>query len=448
MTKLLALLSMLAYLGGSSATAKPIERVEQSREKPEARSSGARLTFRETSRRASPDGEIVNYALQADGLPQGKSYTLVGKWMNGKVGVIKALHLDASGRVLTQDGEELSVALGRMFRGEFIEFTLASDDGTVKASVAMTLHPMEAAGNGGCRLSVKPMSIRGDVFQIIGAGFQPGQKIKAVAISEGEVAHPRWKAKDDGSLNVVVLPAVVGKSGGEASVTASDASCSVTVRYNWGDAMMRAAPEGRAAASAPPLPTQSQAPAGQSPTPSAQMATTPTPELSKGGQWVRLAMLTVNLDYKVAVIKTFLPMVKDAIHLGEEEITHKNVKDVLERFQRERRALTEEIDREGFSKIGGEYDWRWGTQDECKLKELPPDASGAVTVIQNGHDVEFKGKGLEGCGVVVGTVVVLKTGKCGGVSTIRLVVGTDQGRMMLLDTGSGIRCDAGTLTKR
>ena len=49
---------------------------------------------------------------------------------------------------------------------------------------------------------------------------------------------------------------------------------------------------------------------------------------------------------------------------------------VTERFQRERRALTEEIDREGFSKIGGEYDWRWGTQGECKLKELPPDASG------------------------------------------------------------------------
>jgi len=271
---------------------------------------------------------------------------------------------------------------------------------------------------------------------------------------------------------VVVLPAVVGKSGGEGSVTASDASCSVTVRYNWGDAMttsrwgsqvdpsagsakrgdgylgLRAAPEGQATPSAPLLPTQSQTPAGQPATPSAQPATTPTPELSKGGQWVKLAMLTVNLDYKIAAINALLPHVKGAIYLGKEKITHENAKDVLERFQRERRALTEEIDREGFSNIGGDYDWRLETQRESKLQELPSDASGPVTVVQNGHDVELKGKGLTACGVVVGTVAVLKTGKCGGASTMRLVVGTAQGWMMLLDTDSGIRCDAGILTKR
>jgi hypothetical protein len=450
MTKLLVLLSMLANLDGLSAAAVPLERMAHSDGKSEERPSGARLTYRETGRSEASSGELIHYALHADGLPQGKSYSLGGKWMNGRVGVIKGLHIDGSGRVLTADGQELDLVLGRMFPGEFIEFILAADDGAAKAAVEITPFPIEAVGNGGCRLSVKPTEITGQIFRITGSGFQPDQKIRGGSTSDGEAQHQGWKTKSDGTLpNTFILPAVRGKSGGEASVTASDNSCSVTVRYHWGSEMTRAAPEGRATAPASPLPTESQAPAGpQSPTASAQLATTPTPELSKGGQWVRLAMLTVNLDYKIAAVRTFLPMVKDALHLGEEEITHQNAKDVLERYQRERRVLTEEIDREGFSRIGGDYDWRRETQDECKLKELPSDPSGQVTVIQNGHEVEFKGKGLEGCGVVVGTIAVLKTGKCGGVSTMRLVVGTDQGRMVLLDTGSGIRCDAGTLTKR
>jgi hypothetical protein len=152
-----------------------------------------------------------------------------------------------------------------MFPGEFIEFILAADDGTAKASVEITRFPIEAAGDGGCRLSVRPMRIQGDIFQISGSGFQPDQKITGGSTSDGEKAHERWKTKSDGSLpKIVILPAVRGKSGGEASVTASDTSCSVTVRYKWGTEMTRATP-------------QPQTPAGQLPTPSARPAESPTP---------------------------------------------------------------------------------------------------------------------------------------------------------------------------
>jgi hypothetical protein len=179
--------------------------------------------------------------------------------MNGKTAVIEALHIDGSGRVVKKDGEELSLALGRMFPGEFIEFTLAADDGTAKASVEIALFPIEAVGNGGCRLSVKPMTLQGDIFQINGAGFKPDQEVNAVGTLDGQVTRQRYKTKGDGSLNIVVFPPVPGiKSGGEASLTASDASCSVTVRYNWGNAMTRAAPEGQATSSAP-LPASPQA---------------------------------------------------------------------------------------------------------------------------------------------------------------------------------------------
>jgi hypothetical protein len=188
---------------------------------------------------------------------------------------------------------------------------------------------------------------------------------------------------------------------------------------------------------------------------SAQPAATPTPELPEMKR-LRLATLAVNLDYNITYINFYLPRVTGTITLGKEIITHENAKEVLGRFQRERQALTEEIDREGFSNIGGDYDWHRELQNECKLKGLlPSDALGSVTAVQNEHVVEFKGKGLAGCGVVVGDMVVSIVGDCGGFSSIRLVgrVFHDKSpnqsiRIALSEKGSGIVCKAGFLAKR
>lgn len=238
MPKLLLLLILPAILDCSSAAA-------QSRAAPNAPPSGARLTFRETSRSATSDGEFAHYAFQADGFPQEKSYSLTGKWMNGKTRSFQALRIDGSGRVFSPDGVEVDLTLGKMFPGEFIEFTLAADDGTAKASVEITPFPMEAAGDGGCRLMVKPMSVRGDILQISGSGFRPDQEIKVVATLDRMSHDERWKAKADGTVQTVVFPGGAGRNGGEGIVTASDGACSVTVRYDWGVAVAQATPSQR-----------------------------------------------------------------------------------------------------------------------------------------------------------------------------------------------------------
>ena len=53
---------------------------------------------------------------------------------------------------------------------------------------------------------------------------------------------------------------------------------------------------------------------------------------------------------------------------------------MLARLQRERQTLTDEIDREVFSSIGGDYDLRPAAQGGCK--DLLRDAFGPVSVIQ------------------------------------------------------------------
>lgn len=249
--KLLLQLSMLAYLGASSATARPPEKAQQPQEKSGGNSPGAQLTFRETPRSASPQGEIVHYALKSIGLPEGKAYSLTAKWMNGTTRVINRLHIDGSGRVLSENGTEADLGLAGMFPGEFIAFTLAADDGTAKASVEIAQFPIEAVGNGNCRLSVKPTSARGEVFQITGSGFKLDEDLRVVQRVDGQTTDKRSKAKGDGSLQVVVFPGAPGETGGTASLTASDTSCSVTIRYRWGSEMARAVPDRQTPGSQP-----------------------------------------------------------------------------------------------------------------------------------------------------------------------------------------------------
>jgi hypothetical protein len=275
MTKLLIVLSVLAFVGGLGAIVTPLGQVAQPLEKSGEPSSGVRLAYREASRRTSPAGDFITYVLRADGLPKGKAYSLTGTWMNGKTAKVpEPLHTDGSGRVLAKDGSEFNLILGGTFAGEFIGFTLLSDDGTAKASVEITPVPIEAVGKGGCRLSARPMSIRGDSFSISGEGFGPDQQIKGVASSSGELANVSLKNRGDGSFKLVVFPGVVGKGGGEADLTASDSLCSVTLHYNWGDAMMKdrrnrpqAAPEAQATPTAPAAPTRPQTAAQPAPNP-------------------------------------------------------------------------------------------------------------------------------------------------------------------------------------
>jgi len=149
----------------------------------------------------------------------------------------KALRIDGLGRVLQENGAEFEFGLRKMLEGEAVEFALISSDKSKKTFVEITPFPIVAQGKGDCRLSVKLLSIGGDVFQIKGEGFIPKQELKVIAKSNGEFGGFPVKGTNDGVFSIVVLPSVVGKSGGEASVTIADATCSATVRYKWGDAM-------------------------------------------------------------------------------------------------------------------------------------------------------------------------------------------------------------------
>lgn len=234
-----ALLSLLACVGAAEAQEKA------------PATPGAHILFAEISRDTQQGFEMVHYALKAEGLPKDQRFAVYSRWMDGSSKeAARGLRLDEAGNVRDEKDEAFTVSLGQMFPGEYVAFALVSEDGKAKAFGEITLHPIQAEGKGGCRLAVRPMDPKGQVFAILGTGFGPGRKLKIVGTSVNEVMHETKNAGSDGTLpKQVVLPAVIGLTGGDASYEVSDSECTVKVLYKWGDEM-----RGKSAVALPPTP--------------------------------------------------------------------------------------------------------------------------------------------------------------------------------------------------
>lgn len=240
----LVLLTVIAVLSGLGSVAPGAPQAAKEKDK------GPRLEYQEKSRAMEGGREVVTCVLRAEGLPKDKRYLLAGRWMNGRTAEIhRGARVDDSGRVLDASGEEIELGLAEMETGEFVQFALFSEDGSTKAAVQITPFPFRAEGEGGCRLSAQAIASNGEVFQIKGSGFAPDKDLETVSTSSEETMRSSMKGRPDGTLTLIMFPAVVGKTGGDATYSASDSRCSVTVKYRWGDAMTR--PPGKSETPAP-----------------------------------------------------------------------------------------------------------------------------------------------------------------------------------------------------
>jgi len=278
MRGLLVILSVLVVpLGAWSQTEQPAP-------SPSKPAESARLKYEEKSREAVKGvGELVSYAIWTEGLPTDKKYSVTVKWMNGKTGeAAKAIGIEPSGYAL-------EVQLASTFPGERFELAVIAQDGSARASVEITPVPIHAEGSSGCRLFVQPLSLDGNGFQIMGDGFALGHDLRVSSTSSGERSGEKTvKGRTDGSLKFVIFPAVVGKSGGDATFTASDDSCSVTVAYRWGD-QMRSSGQSAEARAALKQQLSRQGISVSDPQASGSVPATPKPASSdKAGDWSAL----------------------------------------------------------------------------------------------------------------------------------------------------------------
>jgi hypothetical protein len=204
---------------------------------------GAQLALAEIVRTNPSVGDGYNYRLQAAGLPGDRTYHLEVRRVGGKVGLLPVgtLHVDAAGRLVTERGfrlEQHVLGTGPVLKGEPLEAALVAEDGSGRVTTRIVPAPIEARGAGGCRLSVELLEPTGNTFAVRGEGFAPGEGVRVLDRSGDEVVEGSLKSSPTGRLELIVLPAVVGKAGGKASISASGRACSVpALPYKWGTAM-------------------------------------------------------------------------------------------------------------------------------------------------------------------------------------------------------------------
>ncbi len=204
---------------------------------------GITLTLQEMRRWMKGPKHGVDYRLGVSGLPKDKRFKLWQKNLGREPALaFFTVYLDGSGDVVFETAaekfKEVRLSLYDFARGEPMEYALISTDQTMQAFARVVLFPIEAR-DGQCLLSVQLGSREGDLFLVMGEGFEPEEEVATESQSEGEVVKGRSRPSREGKFATVVAPAVVGRRSGRASFTASGKGCSPTVDYEWGPAALR-----------------------------------------------------------------------------------------------------------------------------------------------------------------------------------------------------------------
>lgn len=163
------------------------------------------------------------------------------------------------------------------------------------------------------------------------------------------------------------------------------------------------------------------------------------------------AMRVVELDDQIFYVK-FLMKNPMNLQVGNEKITQETAPAFLARLEAERAELLYPILRGDSARVAGDYAL---TEPATKKCAALPDGALAypvtVRVVQSEHAVELRGKGIAGCGYLVGNVLVLKAQKCEGTAMSRFLAVAKENAIEGLtyydDGPSRASCSVGTLKR-
>jgi hypothetical protein len=130
-------------------------------------------------------------------------------------------------------GQSLTVGVGHFAKGEAFEYAAVNSDKTIVIFWKLIPAPIEIV-QGMYRLWVELKSPDGKLFMAWGEGFEPNEEIDIVSTSDSEIVSGKQKADADGRVMVVLLPSVIGKTSGLASITLKGKAGEISLSYEWG----------------------------------------------------------------------------------------------------------------------------------------------------------------------------------------------------------------------
>jgi hypothetical protein len=213
---------------------------------------GVQLVLVEAMRQSVRKDVVVGYGITVRGVPAGRIYALWVKPTADKpYALMTGFTPDSTGAVVCADSAtanqprvaamlgwckrrlaSVGLTAGQFALGEAYRVALISTDDSVRAYASAIPHPLQASA-GACTITGEMHGP--EVFAFSGAGFRPGEALQITMRSGREVINKSQHADDGGRLGIeIVLPAVKGKDGGDASYEVAGAGCRVVLRYGWG----------------------------------------------------------------------------------------------------------------------------------------------------------------------------------------------------------------------
>ena len=123
---------------------------------------GIHLGLQEVTRAKTEGHEDVCYRVQAEGLPLEDTYWLYQHWISDlTVAMPEPFQLDDRGILFQDQPGDFNLCLNRMVRGEPMGFALVSRETEAKAFAEVIPFPLEAMGEGGCRIQMTLVHARG-----------------------------------------------------------------------------------------------------------------------------------------------------------------------------------------------------------------------------------------------------------------------------------------------
>jgi len=197
------------------------------------------VLFVESDRGMISGKMTVTYAMIVTGFePNEKFFMEFYKYMPGDLGGERR-EFYTEGFLLVksvESGEAFTPGLQGFAPGEPFRVSLMNADGDELASARIVPMPLEVRGQDECVLSIIIGNSTGEIFHIEGAGFEPNEEIEFTSVSEGETIPSTVLIESDGTFENILLPAVVGKDSGNASVAAKGMNCDLYLEYAWGAA--------------------------------------------------------------------------------------------------------------------------------------------------------------------------------------------------------------------
>jgi len=202
----------------------------------------------EIERRLSEEGfTFVRYQFRGVGFPEPGSYELRTRNVGGREFIVSKVWFE-KGTLMFEDPRTdepgpFEIETGMMRGGEGLSIAVyepdfdEDDEVIIRAKTDLVPHPIEAEGEGGCRLvvRVRPKSQYG----IYISGFGQGEAlVLELVVSEWSRRWPIDDFGDGGTGLLVVDPRDSGYLGGAAQFYADGENCSVAVRFPFGETML------------------------------------------------------------------------------------------------------------------------------------------------------------------------------------------------------------------